>query len=207
MNPDLLKTVFLFRGVERLLIQLGAIVCVVAGTLLYRWGITGTTDLKGDGIGVKFEVKNAAPGTVLALFGMIVMTAGLAYPARMDVAEPSASGSAAPPSASGRAAPPSASGSVAPPAAAKPATTTFVYGDTQTQADQLVERLRNLTIEPKAVAQLDSVVKEAERASACLPEGSSRGSFLCEVATAQGSSEEEARKALEKLQVDARKLP
>jgi hypothetical protein len=74
------EALFRFRGVERLLIEAGAIVCVVLGTWLYRAGVAGATQVAAEGLGFKFKMANAAPGTVLAFFGMAIMIVGLMKP-------------------------------------------------------------------------------------------------------------------------------
>lgn len=85
------QTLIYFRGIERLLIVSGAIACVVLGTLLFRWGIRGTTSFGAEGAGNKIQLSNAAPGTILALFGMIVMVVSIASPFKIDVKAPPAS--------------------------------------------------------------------------------------------------------------------
>ncbi len=79
------QTLLYFRGIERLLIVAGAIACVVLGTLLFRWGVRGASSVGAEGAGHKLQLTNAAPGTVLALFGMIVMLTGLLTPTKIDL--------------------------------------------------------------------------------------------------------------------------
>lgn len=67
MNP--VELVLWFRGVERILIELGAIACVVMGTLLFRMRITSKADIEADVAGAKFKITETAPGLVMALFG------------------------------------------------------------------------------------------------------------------------------------------
>lgn len=97
------QTLLLFRGVERLLVVMGAIACIVLGTLLFRWGVRGTSSVGAEAAGQKIQLTNAAPGTILALFGMVVMLTALISPTRIDlrlvstppVAAPSTVGAAA----------------------------------------------------------------------------------------------------------------
>jgi hypothetical protein len=81
---EVIQTIFLFRGIERLLIQAGAITSIVLGVFLYKWGIQGSTELDGESVGFKFKLKNAAPGSVLALFGMAIMIAGISTQASVS---------------------------------------------------------------------------------------------------------------------------
>ena len=79
----------LFRGIERILIELGAITTIVLGTLLYRWGVQGPPkagggDVEASGAGFAFKLTNAAPGSVLAAFGMIVLSVGMASPLKLS---------------------------------------------------------------------------------------------------------------------------
>jgi hypothetical protein len=105
------EIVFLFRGVERLLIEAGAIVCVVSGArLLKSPGLPAKptkkagsnepaanaapedgTDFSAAGLGVNLKLDNAAPGSVLALFGMAIMGVALACPAKVNDLIPEAS--------------------------------------------------------------------------------------------------------------------
>jgi hypothetical protein len=74
----------MFRGIERLVIELGAITTIVMGTLLYRWGIQGAQEVEASASGFSFKLKNAAPGSVLALFGMVVLVVGLRSPLELS---------------------------------------------------------------------------------------------------------------------------
>jgi len=73
-----------FRGVERMIIELGGIAAMVMGTLLYRWGIKGPQDVEASGAGFTFKLGNAAPGSVLALFGMWILLNGLSHPLQIS---------------------------------------------------------------------------------------------------------------------------
>lgn len=84
MPIEVLETVFFFRGMERLLIQVGGLMSIGLGVLLFRWGVQGATDVEGKGLGFDLKVKNAAPGTMLALFGMVILVAGIGQPATVD---------------------------------------------------------------------------------------------------------------------------
>jgi hypothetical protein len=75
-----LHLLVVFRGAERLLIEVGGLTTIVLGTLLYRWGIRSPQQLEASGSGFSFALKNAAPGSVLALFGMTVLVVGLLRP-------------------------------------------------------------------------------------------------------------------------------
>ena len=67
----------LVRGIERTAIVFGGIVSIVLGTLLFKWGIRGKQSASG-GLGdFKFHIGNAAPGTMLALFGMAILCMSL----------------------------------------------------------------------------------------------------------------------------------
>jgi hypothetical protein len=78
-----------FRGVERLLIEIGGVTTIVMGTLLYRWGVRRPQQLEAAGSGFSFALKNAAPGSVLALFGMSVLLVGLSRPLDVRTSESS----------------------------------------------------------------------------------------------------------------------
>jgi hypothetical protein len=100
------EALFVFRGLERLMIEAGAICCVVLGGLLFRWGIQGASNIGGEGAGFKLRLDSVAPGTVLGLFGMSVMGIALFRPLEIDLrteARPAAD-VAAPPSDPGPAA-------------------------------------------------------------------------------------------------------
>jgi hypothetical protein len=75
-----LHLLVVFRGAERLLIEVGGLTTIVLGTLLYRWGIRSPQQLEASGSSFSFALKNAAPGSVLALFGMTVLVVGLMRP-------------------------------------------------------------------------------------------------------------------------------
>jgi hypothetical protein len=79
------ETLFIFRGFERLMIEAGAICCVVLGGLLFRWGIQGSSNIGGEGPGFKLRLDSVAPGSVLALFGMSVMAIALFRPVEVDL--------------------------------------------------------------------------------------------------------------------------
>ena len=90
--------VFLFRGIERLTIVFGAIVCVVMGIRLYGGKVTfgGKSDLEAEGAGLKIKLSNAGPGAILALFGMVVLGVALRSPAEASQAPSSATTTYAP---------------------------------------------------------------------------------------------------------------
>lgn len=69
-----------FRGIERLVIEVGAVTAIIMGTLLYRWGVQGQQQIEASGSGFAFALKNAAPGSILATFGMTVLVVGLIRP-------------------------------------------------------------------------------------------------------------------------------
>jgi len=71
-----MEQLLIMRGLERLIIQAGAIVLVVVGALLFKWGISGAASLSAEGRGIRFSLLNAAPGLFFALFGMAVMGVG-----------------------------------------------------------------------------------------------------------------------------------
>ena len=77
---DDLQLLLVFRGAERLLIEVGALTTIILGTLLYRWGVRSPQQLEASGSGFSFALRNAAPGSVLALFGMTVLVVGLTRP-------------------------------------------------------------------------------------------------------------------------------
>lgn len=84
---DMDQTLVMARVVERIIIELGAIAAMVMGVLLYRWGIKGRSDLSAEGEGFTFKMTNAAPGALLAFFGMAILIVGLRSP--VHVTEPS----------------------------------------------------------------------------------------------------------------------
>lgn len=168
------QTLIYFRGFERLLIELGAIGCVVLGTLLFRWGVRGTSTVGAEGAGHKLQLTNAAPGTILALFGMIVMLTALISPTKIDLkvsAEPSApkaataSMNASVPSTGGMplgttpaiaSAPSTHALSVSPPAA-KAGSLSILYGNNPTAVKQLLTDLQAVqlkSLEPEQAAVL-----------------------------------------------------
>ena len=75
----------LFRGIERLVIESAAVVCIVLGALLLRWGVLPPQRLDVSGSTFRLSFKNAAPGSLFALFGMGVLLAGLASPLSMNI--------------------------------------------------------------------------------------------------------------------------
>lgn len=147
LSDELLRTIYLFRGIERLAIQVGAIGCIAAGTLLYRWGVQGNSNFSGEGAGFKFQLGNAAPGTVLALFGMIIMGVGLANPAHfdekpsgevaLDASAPPKTGAAQPTTAPSGPAQSAPNPSVTPPSPG----TSLSYAGTTSDVGRLVQRL------------------------------------------------------------------
>ena len=84
-----LHLLVVFRGAERLLIEVGGLTTIVLGTLLYRWGIRSPQQLEASGSGFSFALKNAAPGSVLALFGMTVLVVGLMRPVDIKTSQAS----------------------------------------------------------------------------------------------------------------------
>lgn len=66
-----------FRGLERIIIQLGGITLVILGFLLYKWGVTGKASLSVERSGVRFQLLNGAPGLFFALFGAAILCLGI----------------------------------------------------------------------------------------------------------------------------------
>lgn len=81
------ESLAVFRGVERLLIEAGGITAIVLGTWLYLRGVAGPQAGETHGPGFAFKLRNAAPGSVLALFGMLVLVAGLTNPLKIGVTQ------------------------------------------------------------------------------------------------------------------------
>jgi len=74
------EIVYILRGIERIVIEIGGITSIVMGTLLYKWGVKGREEVDAEGLGFAFKLRNAAPGTVLAFFGMSILVVGLRSP-------------------------------------------------------------------------------------------------------------------------------
>lgn len=65
------------RGIERIIIQLGALLLILLGVLLFKWGISGNASLILEKKGFKFQLLNGTPGLFLALFGLVVLVTGI----------------------------------------------------------------------------------------------------------------------------------
>lgn len=70
---DVIQTLVMFRGIERLIILLGAISTIILGALVFRWGVSGKASLIAEAKEFKFQLVNASPGILLALFGTVVL--------------------------------------------------------------------------------------------------------------------------------------
>lgn len=75
----------IFRGLERLLIDFGAIIAIISGTLLFRWGIEAPMDLDVSSGGatpnpIRIRMLRASPGVVFCLFGTVILCVAIASP-------------------------------------------------------------------------------------------------------------------------------
>ena len=73
----MLEKLIVIRGIERIIIQCGGLLLVVLGILLFKWGITEKSSLTIKRKGFKFQLLNATPGVLLALFGTVVFIIGI----------------------------------------------------------------------------------------------------------------------------------
>jgi hypothetical protein len=81
---EAIETILMMRGIERLVISAGGVAALVMGTLLYRWGVQGRTDVNAEGGGYSFKMVNAAPGGLLGLFGMCILVVSLRSTVSID---------------------------------------------------------------------------------------------------------------------------
>jgi hypothetical protein len=77
---DELRFLTTLRLSERLLVDLGGIIAIVLGTLLFRWGVAGNASLVVNAQRTKLRLVNAAPGTLLALFGCALLSLSFVKP-------------------------------------------------------------------------------------------------------------------------------
>jgi hypothetical protein len=223
-TSHLLQMIFLFRGIERILIQFGAIGCIVAGVMLYRWGIAGTTDATGGNGVFKFEVKNAAPGSVLAMFGMIIMAVALGsplsygkpLPALESTAHESNTSGASPKKARNKPETADAGAPETPPApgattvAASTGTIQFLqYSASSTTLDQFLESLQDQPLTEKELPNPQAILEGRSCQAAVLLRKTTEPDevkFLSEVAMAKAASSAEARKLLGEFGPAAQRL-
>jgi hypothetical protein len=91
MSAELLDSILLFRGIERMLVVLGGIASILVGAVLYKWGVAGEASLKLERDQVKFQLINASPGIFFALFGAAILVWSLVQPFSYKVASGPAS--------------------------------------------------------------------------------------------------------------------
>ncbi len=97
MPTEVLENAVLFRGIERSLVVIGGIACIVVGAILYKWGVAGDASLKLEQDKLKFQLLNASPGLFFGLFGVAVLLYSLANP--FSYKPPAPTGGSSPPSA------------------------------------------------------------------------------------------------------------
>lgn len=73
----MLETVILIRGIERIVIQCGALLLIILGMFLFKWGISDKSNLILKRKGFKFQLLNGTPGLFLALFGTVILLMGI----------------------------------------------------------------------------------------------------------------------------------
>jgi len=79
MNEQITSAFIFYLAIFRLAMIAAGIASIILGYKLFARGVfprphNGSgTDFKGEGAGIKFKLKNAAPGTVFALFGAIII--------------------------------------------------------------------------------------------------------------------------------------
>jgi hypothetical protein len=179
-----------YRALERILIEVGAIVCVVLGALLYRTSMGGTSQVNAEGKGFKISLTNATPGSVLALFGMTVMVFGLIRPLKASQQEGD----------NGRDSSnvlPSRAGSQAGDNHGIEKTTSVVYDRNDTLLNQLLGEVQDL--EPSQGAPVEVLRAFAARAKGfrCPSLTGLGGQCFCsEMASAQTTDPDEARRSL-----------
>jgi len=80
------KDVIYYRGIERILSTLSGLVAIVLGGLLYKWGIFDKTEvnLQGGKLAPSVVLKNASPGVIFCLFGMVLLAYGIGTQAVID---------------------------------------------------------------------------------------------------------------------------
>jgi hypothetical protein len=191
-----LHLLYLLRGLERLLIEAGAILCVVAGTLLYRWNVAGDMEASGTAGGASVKLSHAAPGSVLALFGMVIMVVALTNPAKYEEGP----GVAPSPSAS------AAAGGVAPPPSKTPSGTEIIlYADKSTPVVDFLQTLRDE--QPEAAKAGDELKALSERARGLVPKVlTGRELLLTEVALAAPADSKAAAAMIEDFHLRAKTL-
>lgn len=73
MDEIILKRTTLYQFIYSILGWLLGFSCVVGGILLFFYGISGNSDMKGAVGGFNITVTNAAPGTILFIIGIFVV--------------------------------------------------------------------------------------------------------------------------------------
>ena len=68
-----LTIIIIGRLIERLLLVGAGVFCVYIGYLLYVGGVSGDLKLKVESSGQIYQIENAAPGIVMALFGTLIL--------------------------------------------------------------------------------------------------------------------------------------
>lgn len=67
----------LFRGIERIIIDLSGVLSICLGYKLFNTAMEATGDLEAGTEKIKLKMKRIAPGTFFALFGAVILTTAL----------------------------------------------------------------------------------------------------------------------------------
>jgi hypothetical protein len=179
------EILLLVRGAERLLIEAGAITCIVLGTRLFRDVRARASELSVKAPGYELQLREAAPGTFLALFGVCVLIYGLFAQAHLAVESIAAHGT-------------SAAETLAEPRQKS----SLLYGDEVQQSEQLLDRLKTLeldvTQDPRAI--FENFSKEARDIG---PAKALLCDVYAELTRESPSDEDSAREALRKARACA----
>jgi hypothetical protein len=84
---EIVENLVICRGVERLIILAGAIVCILCGMLLYKWGTSGVSQLVAESAKFRLRLTNAAPGLLMGLFGVAVLVFALLNSLSVELSE------------------------------------------------------------------------------------------------------------------------
>ena len=78
---DLMTGFIIYLTVFRLAIITAGVVSIVAGYMLFKHGLArgGKTEIEGQAGEYRLTVRNAAPGSCFALFGIVLIAANFMY--------------------------------------------------------------------------------------------------------------------------------
>jgi hypothetical protein len=85
---DVIHDLIWIRGVERWFLAIGGLGALIAGVVMYKWGIEGALKIDAQHKGTKLHLANAGPGAVLTLAGLAILVTGLVTNLKVDLKGP-----------------------------------------------------------------------------------------------------------------------